>query len=124
MHYSHKKIIIKTINIGRRQKTSAEVNIYRFIYSTCSCYYNQENIQVRTHKIVLIIMPGVWVSFGHNLDTLISIFLCIIQWDKKELNTQVTPNVYFWTPNSEILATAMPAAGPRLLPPPPPTHII
>ena len=41
------------------------------------------------------------------LDTLISIFLCIMQWDEKELDTQFTPNVYFWTPNSEILAKAL-----------------
>ena len=29
-----------------------------------------------------------------------------MQWDKKELDTQFTQNVYFWTPNSEILAKA------------------
>ena len=43
---------------------------------------------------------GVRVSFGHPIadfgDTLISIFLCITQRD-----------VYFWTPNSEILAKAL-----------------
>ena len=27
-----------------------------------------------------------------------------MQWDEKELDTQFTPNVYCWTPNSEILA--------------------
>ena len=27
-----------------------------------------------------------------------------MQWDEKELDTQFTPNVYFWTPNSEILS--------------------
>ena len=30
-----------------------------------------------------------------------------MQWDEKELDTQFTPNVYFWTPNSEILAKAL-----------------
>ena len=30
-----------------------------------------------------------------------------MQWDEKELDTQFTPNVYFWTPNSEILAKAV-----------------
>ena len=30
-----------------------------------------------------------------------------MQWDDKELDTQFTPNVYFWTPNSEILAKAL-----------------
>ena len=34
-----------------------------------------------------------------------------MQWDETELDTQFTPNVYIWTPNSEILAKA---------PPPPP----
>ena len=28
-------------------------------------------------------------------------------WDEKELDTQFTPNVYFWIPNSEILAKAL-----------------
>ena len=32
-----------------------------------------------------------------------------MQWDEKELDTQFTPNVYFWTPNSEILAKALAA---------------
>ena len=31
-----------------------------------------------------------------------------MQWDEKELDTQFTPNEYFWTPNSEILAKALP----------------
>ena len=32
-----------------------------------------------------------------------------MQWDEKELDIQFTPNVYmyFWTPNSEILAKAL-----------------
>ena len=30
-----------------------------------------------------------------------------MQWDEKELDTQFNPNVYFWTPNSEILAKAL-----------------
>ena len=30
-----------------------------------------------------------------------------MQWDEKELDTLFTPNVYFWTPNSEILAKAL-----------------
>ena len=30
-----------------------------------------------------------------------------MQWDEQELNTQFTPNVYFSTPNSEILAKAL-----------------
>ena len=30
-----------------------------------------------------------------------------MQWDEKELDTQITPNMYFWTPNSEILAKAL-----------------
>ena len=30
-----------------------------------------------------------------------------MQWDEKELDTQVTPNVYFWKPNSQILANAL-----------------
>ena len=30
-----------------------------------------------------------------------------MQWDEKELDTQFTPNVQFWTPNSEILAKAL-----------------
>ena len=30
-----------------------------------------------------------------------------MQRDEKELDTQFTPNVYFWTPNSEILAKAL-----------------
>ena len=42
-------------------------------------------------------------------DTLISVFfVCIMQWDDKELDTQFTPNVYFWTPNSQILAKSLP----------------
>ena len=41
-------------------------------------------------------------DFGHS-----NIFVCIMQWDEKELDTQFTPNVYFWTPNSEILAKAL-----------------
>ena len=46
------------------------------------------------------------------LDTLISIFfLCIMQWDEKELDTQFTPNVYFWTLNSGILAKALIRVG-------------
>ena len=45
------------------------------------------------------------------LDTLISIFLCILQRDEKELDTQFTPNVYFWTPNSEILAKTLMVRG-------------
>ena len=32
-----------------------------------------------------------------------------MQWDEKKLDTQFTPNVYFWTPNSEILAKALEA---------------
>ena len=43
-------------------------------------------------------------DFGHPN---IHIFLCIMQWDEKELDTQFTPNVYFWTPNSKILAKAV-----------------
>ena len=39
-------------------------------------------------------------------DTQISIVFCIMQWDEKALDTQFTPNVYFWTPSSEILAKA------------------
>ena len=31
----------------------------------------------------------------------------ILQWDEKELDPQITPNVYFWTPNSEILAKTL-----------------
>ena len=34
-------------------------------------------------------------------------FFCIMQWDEKELDTQFTQNVYFWTPNSQILAKAL-----------------
>ena len=30
-----------------------------------------------------------------------------MQWDEKEFDTQFSPNVYFWTPNSEILAKAL-----------------
>ena len=30
-----------------------------------------------------------------------------MQWDEKELDTQFTPNLCFWTPNSEILAKAL-----------------
>ena len=30
-----------------------------------------------------------------------------MQWDEKELDTHFTPNVYFWTPTSEILAKAL-----------------
>ena len=30
-----------------------------------------------------------------------------MQWDEQELGTQFTPNVFFWTPNSEILAKAL-----------------
>ena len=41
------------------------------------------------------------VSFAHPN---IHIFLCTMQWDEKELDIQFTPNVHFWTPNSEILA--------------------
>ena len=57
-----------------------------------------------------------WVS-GCLLDTLLLIlefghptypfFVCIIQWDEKELDSLFTPNVYFWTPNSEILAKTL-----------------
>ena len=31
-----------------------------------------------------------------------------MQWDEKELDTNFTLNVYFWIPNSEILAKALP----------------
>ena len=34
-----------------------------------------------------------------------------MQWDVKELDTQFAPNVYFWTPNSEILAKAHTASN-------------
>ena len=52
---------------------------------------------------------------GSLLDTLllildtpnIHIFVYIRQWDEKELDTQFNPNVYFWTPNSEVLAKAL-----------------
>ena len=55
---------------------------------------------------------GVRVSFGHPIADFghpnIHIF-CV--WDEKELDTQFTPikspNVYFWTPNSKILAKAL-----------------
>ena len=54
---------------------------------------------------------GVWLSFGHPMADFghpnIHIFLCIMQWDDKALYTQFTPNVYFWTPDSEILAKAL-----------------
>ena len=30
-----------------------------------------------------------------------------MQWEEKELDTHFTPRVYFWTPNSEILAKAL-----------------
>ena len=55
---------------------------------------------------------GVRVSFWHPVAEFghpnnIHIFLCIMQWDKTELDTQFTTNVYFWTPNSEILAIAL-----------------
>ena len=30
-----------------------------------------------------------------------------MQWNEKELDTQFSPNVYFWTPNSKILAKAL-----------------
>ena len=30
-----------------------------------------------------------------------------MQWDEKKLDTQYTPNVYIWTPNSEFLAKAL-----------------
>ena len=30
-----------------------------------------------------------------------------MQWDEEDLDTQFIPNVYFWTPNSEILAKAL-----------------
>ena len=43
-------------------------------------------------------------DFGHPN---IHIILCIMQWDEKELDTQFTQNVYFWTPSSEILAKAL-----------------
>ena len=33
-----------------------------------------------------------------------------MQWDEKELDMQFTPNVYFWTPNPEILAKALNAS--------------
>ena len=49
---------------------------------------------------------GVWVFFGHpNIHIFVyNVYHAIIQCDEKELKTQFTPNVYFWTPNSEILA--------------------
>ena len=54
---------------------------------------------------------GVRVSFGHPIADFghpnIYIFWWIMQWDEKELDTQFTPNVYFWTPNSEILAKTL-----------------
>ena len=53
---------------------------------------------------------GVWVSLDNlllSLDTLICVYIYIMQWNEKELDTQFTPNVYFWTPNSEILAKAL-----------------
>ena len=34
-----------------------------------------------------------------------------MQWDEKDLDTQFTPSVYFWTPNSEILAKALDGRG-------------
>ena len=41
------------------------------------------------------------------LDTLISIFFVYNATDEMELDTQFTPNVYFWTPYFEILANAL-----------------
>ena len=41
------------------------------------------------------------------LDTLMSICLCIVQWDEKELDTHFTQNVYFCTPNFKIFAKAL-----------------
>ena len=55
------------------------------------------------------------MSFGHPIADFghpnIHIFVCVmgLQWDEKELVTQFAPNVYFWTPNSEILAKALAA---------------
>ena len=51
---------------------------------------------------------GVWVYFGHPITDFghpnIPIFCVSMQWDEKEFDTQFTPKVYFWTPNSEIVA--------------------
>ena len=41
-------------------------------------------------------------DFGHP-----NIHIFFVQWDEKELDAQFTANVYFWTPNSEILAKAL-----------------
>ena len=41
---------------------------------------------------------GVWVSLGHPIADFghpkYPYFLCIMQWDEKELDTQFTPHVY------------------------------
>ena len=44
--------------------------------------------------------------------------LCIMQWDEKELDTRFTPNVYFWIPNSGILAKALLSSENNYLPQP------
>ena len=57
---------------------------------------------------------GIWVSFGHHIADFghpnIHIFcLKIMQWNENNW----TPNVYFWTPNSEVLAKALPPPLPK-----------
>ena len=51
------------------------------------------------------------MSFGHRIADFgypnIHSFCLYMQWDEKELNSQFTPNVYFGTPSSEILAKAL-----------------
>ena len=46
-----------------------------------------------------------WTPNCWYLDTLIFIFLYLMLWDEKELDTQFTPNVYFWTPKYMPLHT-------------------
>ena len=68
-------------------------------------------------KVYLLIVAqaysqrGIRVSFAHPLADFghpnVSKCLCIMQWDKKELDTLFYPNVYFGKPNSEILPKAL-----------------
>ena len=51
------------------------------------------------------------MSFGHNILDFghpnLHIFWCVMQWDEMELDTQFNPEMYFRTPNSQILAKAL-----------------
>ena len=68
----------------------------------------QKQVRV-THTHHTFSQRGVQGSSGHPIAHFgqPNIHTCTMQWDEKELDTHFAPNMYFWTPNSEILAKAL-----------------